>query len=56
MRSILTRMHHDGKKRATAVEYALIAAAISVAIIAIVQGLGKHTPSSASPPTTQQAK
>jgi len=37
--SMIARFFHD-EKGATAIEYGLIAAGISVAIIAVVQGLG----------------
>jgi pilus assembly protein Flp/PilA len=39
MRALLKRFFHE-QSGATAIEYGLIAAGISVAIIAVVQGLG----------------
>jgi pilus assembly protein Flp/PilA len=41
MSSVLTRFLSD-ESAATAIEYGLIAAGISVAIIAVVQGLGTN--------------
>jgi pilus assembly protein Flp/PilA len=41
MKTILSRFVKD-ESGATAIEYGLIAAGISVAIIAVVQGLGTH--------------
>jgi pilus assembly protein Flp/PilA len=41
MKTILARFVKD-ESGATAIEYGLIAAGISVAIIAVVQGLGKN--------------
>ena len=41
MKMLLARFAHD-ESGATAIEYGLIAAGISVAIIAVVQGLGTN--------------
>jgi pilus assembly protein Flp/PilA len=41
MKEVLKRFAHD-ESGATAIEYGLIAAGISVVIIAAVQGLGKN--------------
>ena len=46
MKSLIVRFAKD-ESGATAIEYGLIAAGISVAIIAVIQGLGNNLKSSA---------
>jgi len=55
MKKLITRFVDD-ESGATAIEYGLIAAGISIAIIAVVQGVGSQLVTSFTKVTTELAK
>jgi pilus assembly protein Flp/PilA len=55
MKTLVSRFVQD-ESGATAIEYGLIAAGISVAIIAVVQGLGSQLKTTFTKVTTELAK